>query len=312
MSSVGEVKKRLHRDFTDKLYSIFSPGTADKILQGIGSERSTTLRVNTIKSSVSDIMRYLRDKGFKFDRVCWYNDALVLKNGKEKDVEALDVYKEGYIYLQSLSSMIPPLAMGPGVGENILDMTAAPGSKTTQISALMGNRGYILANDIDKIRLERLKYNLNIQGARIAEVSNKDAARIGDEFSGIFDRVLLDAPCSGEGRFLLSRPATFKGWSEREVERLSRLQKKLFESGLKALKPGGVMIYSTCTLNITENEDVIKWAFERNNLEILDCNLNIEGRIPALNLGMKNMEKAFRVLPSKNMEGFFICKIRKI
>lgn len=312
MSSVGEVKKRLHRDFTDGLYNIFSPGTADKILHGIGSERATTLRVNTLKSSVSDMMKYFRDNNIKFDRVFWYGDALIIKNGKEKMMEAMDIYKNGWIYLQSLSSMIPPLAMEPKSGEKIFDMTAAPGSKTTQMSALMKNRGYILANDIDKIRIERLKYNLNLQGTEIAEVSNSNASKIGEEYSGFFDKVLLDAPCSGEGRFVLSNPATYNGWSEREVEKLSRLQKKLFESGYKALKPGGVMVYSTCTLNIRENEEVIKSAFERNDFEILDCSLNIEGRIPAFKLGVKNMEKAFRVLPSKNMEGFFVCKIRKL
>ena len=160
MISIQEARERLPEKFMDNLYEMFSPGTVDKIVAGMINDRYTTLRVNTIKYNIQDLMKYFKEENIKFERVFWYNDALILKNVKEKDVQKLDIYEKGYIYLQSLPSMIPPIVLKPNEGEKVLDLTAAPGSKTTQIAALMNNKGYILANELDKIRCERLKYNV--------------------------------------------------------------------------------------------------------------------------------------------------------
>lgn len=312
MISVSEIKRRLPEKFIDELYEMYSPVTVDKILLGMTDDRYLTLRVNTIKYSIYDLMKYFRERNIKFERVSWYSDALVIKNAKEKDIQKLDIYEKGYIYFQSLSSMVPPLALNPKKGEKILDMTAAPGSKTTEMAALMENDGEILANELDKIRCERLKFNVQMQGADIVTVINRRGEKLGDEYVEAFDKVLLDAPCSGEGRFVATKVQTYRGWSENTVNDLVKLQKKLFESAYKALKHGGVMVYSTCTINRYENEKLLDWALENFDIQIKNVGLEIKDVIPGDNTGInKDVNKAIKILPSKSMEGFFVSLIYK-
>lgn len=311
MASVGDVKRRLSPDFIESLYSQFSPGTADKMLLAMAGERRTIMRVNTLKCSIRELMEYLNNKGLKYERVSWYNDALILKNGKEKDIEGLDIYEKGCVYLQSLSSMVPPLVLDPRPGDKVLDVTAAPGSKTTQMAAMMENKGSILANELDPIRAERLKYNVEKQGAEIVEVIRGRGEKLYERYEGQFDKVLLDAPCSGEGRFLINDKRTYSSWSLKEVERLSRLQRRLMESAAKCLKKGGVMVYSTCTINEAENEEVLYWAEKSLGMKILDINLSLPSSQGAASKPGSFVHKGLRILPSKDMEGFFVSKLMK-
>lgn len=312
MLSINEIKKRLPQEFMQNIYEMFSPGVVDKILVGMGTQRETTLRVNTLQYDIQELMKYFKEKNIKFERVPWYKDGIVLKNANEKDIQRLDIYERGYLYLQSLSSMVPPVVLNPKPGESVLDLTAAPGSKTTQMAALMENKGYILANELDKIRCERLKYNIENQNAKIVEAINGRGEKIGEQNENKFDKVLLDAPCSGEGRFLMDSPQTYRNWNVREVTKLASLQKKLFQSAYKALKPQGTMVYSTCTLNKQENEEVLEWAIKEMKLKILDIGIEIREAIPAFVEGKDvSISKAIRILPSKGMEGFFVCKLKK-
>lgn len=312
MASITEIKNRLPKDFIDNLYEMFSPGTVDKILAGTSENRATTLRVNNIKYNIQDLMRYFKEKNIKFERVPWYQDGLIIKNASEKDIQKLELYQNGCIYLQSTSSMVPPCVLDPRRGEKVLDLTAAPGSKTTQIAAMMQNKGYVLANELDKIRCERLKYNVAIQGAEIVEVINGRGEKIGDNYEEQFDKVLLDTPCSGEGRFLAYSVATYRDWSVKRVNELVKIQKKLFASAYKALKPGGTLVYSTCTINREENEYILDWALNNFDIELMDINLEIKNAIPGFNEGLnKNINKAIKILPSKETEGFFVAKLRK-
>ena len=313
MLSILDVKKKLPKDFIEDIYNNYTPLTVDKILSGMLGDRKTTVRVNTLKSNVQDVIREFKENNIKFDRIEWYKDALVIKNVKEKELQNLEIYQKGVIYLQSLSSMIPPLVLNPKPNEKVLDLTAAPGSKTTEISALMEDKGYILANELDSIRCERLRYNIEMQGANIVEVINKRGEKVGEEHKEEFDKVLLDAPCSGEGRFLGNSPKTYRTWSKKTVNELAKLQKKLLKSAYEALKPGGVLVYSTCTLNKKENEEVLEWALENLELKLLDINLDLREKLQGFNKGLnKEISKAIRILPSKNMEGFFIAKFKKI
>ena len=313
MLSVMEVKKRLPKEFIENLYELHSPLVADKILAGMAGKRNTTLRVNTLKYNIQDLMRYFREINIKFERVNFYNDALIIKNANEKEIQKLEIYEKGYIYLQSLSSMVPPIVLEAKENESILDMASAPGSKTTQISAMMKNTGHIIANELDKIRCERLKFNVENQGATNTEIINGYGEKLGDKYPENFDRVLLDTPCSGEGRFIAEIPGTYRNWSVRSVKELSKIQRKLIKSGYNALKPGGIMVYSTCTLNLEENENILKWALENLNLKMMDINLDIKGAIPGDSLDTKlGIEKAIKILPTKEMEGFFVAKLRKI
>ena len=312
MASIGDVKKKLPQKFIENIYEQFSSGTADKILMGMAADRMTTLRVNTLKYNIQDLMNYFKEINIKFERVPWYKDALVIKNAKERDFENLEIYKNGAIYLQSLSSMVPVLVLDPKPNEVILDLTAAPGSKTTQIAALMNNKGEIVANELDRIRIKRLEYNIQHLGADIAKVIMGRGEKIDHLYQNHFDRVLLDAPCSGEGRFILNKNATYKSWTENDVSKLSELQKKLLEAATKALKPGGVLVYSTCTLNTLENEMVVEYALQELGLEIMDTNIQINGMIQGFTDGFNpKVAKSIRILPCKDMEGFFIAKFKK-
>ena len=183
--------------------------------------------------------------------------------------------------------MVPTIVLNPLPGEKVLDLTAAPGSKTTELAALMNNEGYILANELDKIRCERLKYNVEKQGAEIIEVINGRGEKIGDNYPEIFDKVLLDTPCSGEGRFIVDKLATYRDWSQKTVRELSKLQKKLITSAYKALK------------NL--------------NLKLLDIDIEIKNTEYADNENLdKSINKAIRILPSKQTEGFFVAKLVKL
>ena len=313
MLSVMEVKKKLPRDFIEELYNLHSPLVADKILAGMAGKRNTTLRVNTLKYNIQDLMRYFREINIKFERVSFLNDALVIKNAAEKDIQKLDIYEKGYIYLQSLSSMIPPLVLGAKENEQILDMASAPGSKTTQISAMINNTGHIIANELDKIRCERLKFNLANQGATNVEVINGYGEKLGEKYTETFDRVLLDTPCSGEGRFIAEIAGTYRNLSLKTVKELSKIQRKLIKSGYNALKPGGIMVYSTCTLNLEENENILEWALENLNLKMMDIDIKVKGAISGDSLNKKlGIEKSIKILPTKEMEGFFVAKLRKV
>jgi hypothetical protein len=182
LPSIGDARKKLPGDFVNELYETYSPGVADKILSGMIVDRYTTLRVNTIKYDIQSLMAFLREKNIKFERVPWYNDALIIKNAREREIEKFDIYEKGFLSFQSLSSMVPPVALNPREGEKILDLTAAPGSKTTQMAAMMNNKGYILANELDKIRSERLKHKVNIMGADIVEVVTGRGEKLGSEY----------------------------------------------------------------------------------------------------------------------------------
>lgn len=312
MISINEAKRKLPIDFIENIYELYDPLKVDQILQGMMNPRNTTIRVNTIKYNIQDLMRYFKEKNIKFERVLWYSDALIIKNATEKELQKLEIYEKGYIYLQSLSSMVPPLVLNPKKGEKVLDLTAAPGSKTTQMAALMENEGYILANELDKIRSERLQYNVKSQGVEIVEVINGRGEKIGNSYTEYFDKVLLDTPCSGEGRFLLGKPMTYKDWSLKKVNQLAKIQKKLFESAYNATKKNGIMVYSTCTINKEENEYILDWAINTFNIKLLDINLDIKEAIKGDNTGLNNaIDKAIKILPSKNMEGFFVAKIMK-
>ncbi len=313
MLSINEIKRRLPKEFIEELYEVYTPITVDKILTGMTDDRYTTLRVNTLKYDIYSLMNIFKENNVKFERVPWFKDALIVKNAREKDIQKLDIYEKGYIYFQSLSSMVPPLVLNPRPGESVLDMTAAPGSKTTELAMLMENKGEILANELDKIRYERLKFNVQMQGANIVQVINRRGEKLGDEYESKFDKVLLDIPCSGEGRFIATSPQTYRNWSLKNVNTLVKLQKKLFESGYKALKSGGELVYSTCTINRFENEFILDWVLNNFDIRLVDIELDIKDSIKGNSEGLNtSIEKSIKILPSKVMEGFFVAKFRKL
>lgn len=223
----------------------------------------------------------------------------------------------GYIYVQDMASMIPPIVLEPKKYEKVLDLTAAPGSKTTLISALMENTGLVVANDINIDRLKALTGNIDRMGCLNVVITNLHGERFGNLFFEYFDKVLLDAPCSSEGT-INKNYEVLNHWSEFYINKMAKIQKNLIISAFKSLKKNGILVYSTCTFAPEENEGVIDFLLNKYNNALIE-EINIPGikTCPGITEweGFKNEElkKCIRIYPHYNeCEGFFLCKIRKV
>ncbi len=276
-----------------------------KIIQGYQSRRYTTLRVNTLKTTIDDVEKTLQKEIIDYEKVSWSNEAFIIKNATEKELKKLDIYNNGDIYLQSLSSMLPPIILQPMPKLDILDMSAAPGSKTTQIAAITQNKANITACEINKIRAERLKYNLEKQGAN-AYVMIQDATKIDDFFS--FDQILLDAPCSGSGTINLQFNNKKDLCTKKLVENSTVLQANLIKKAIKLLKSGKEMVYSTCSILSCENEDIISNILKEGKADIVPIKIKGIEQVPLL---PSKIEGTLCVCPNEYYEGFFVAKIRK-
>lgn len=214
-----------------KLNKDYSQEEVIRILEGYKTKRILSFRVNTIKTTAEEIEQELIKNEIKYERVKWSKDAFIVLNKKENEIQEMDIYKNGKIYLQSLSSMLPPIVLNPMPKNDILDMAAAPGGKTTQIAALSNNEANITACEINKIRVERLKYNLDKQGASSVFVMLEDARNIDNFFS--FDQILLDSPCSGSGTININENNLNEYFTTELVERSKKLQIALIKKQLK-------------------------------------------------------------------------------
>lgn len=280
--------------------------TAKKILDGYKVKRKTTLRVNTVKTNKEVIKEELRKAEIDFKEVKWNENALILNNADENDIRSLSIYENGKIYMQSLSSMLPPIMLDPHEGENILDMAAAPGSKTTQIAAMTNNKCMITACEMNRARSERLKYNLEKQGVTCSYVMVTDSRRLNDFFS--FDKILLDAPCSGSGTLDAYNEATKENFTTKLIQKSVEAQTALLKKALKVLKSGGEMIYSTCSVLESENEKVLENALRGTKAQIVPINLD-KTEFPLLDVKIPG---TICVCPNEYFEGFFIAKIKKM
>lgn len=276
---------------------------ANKIIEGYSKQRPVTLRINTIKASKEKVKEELIKSKIEFKEVEWNENALIIEKVREEEIKKLEIYENGEIYLQSLSSMIPPIILEPQVGENILDMAAAPGGKTTQMAAISNNEAMITACEKNKIRAERLKYNLDKQGANRVNVMLEDARKLDEFFS--FDKILLDAPCSGSGTLNVNQNIE-KIFTKELVERSTKIQEELLKKAIKILKPGREMVYSTCSVLAQENENVLKKVLSKSNVEIVPIK-NMQD-IPLLPV---SIEGTICVCPTDLYEGFFVAKMRK-
>ena len=178
-----EDKKGVPLFLIEKLNKQYGEEITSKILNGYSQNRVVSLRVNTIKATSQEICNELLRNNIEFEKVSFCDEALVIKNTNEQEIKELDIYKNGSIYLQSLSSMLPPIILEPKENEDILDMTAAPGGKTTQIAALTNNKAHITACEMNNIRIEKLKYNVEKQGATSVSILKEESRRLNDYFA---------------------------------------------------------------------------------------------------------------------------------
>ena len=286
----------------NKLLKYYGEELTEKIINGFNETRKTTLRINKIKYNTNDLENYLNTNSIEYEKGIVEGSYIIL-NKTANDLYNTEIVENGYVYLQSLSSMLPPIYLEPKENEIILDMAAAPGGKTTQIASMTNDKSQITAIEKDKIRCERLKYNINKQGIKNTFVMNQDAKNLDDFFS--FDRILLDAPCSGSGTLYIGVDAKPLKISDQLVINSAKIQLQLLKKALKILKKGGTMIYSTCSILKDENEDILKKALPGTGCEIVPIDAKDLPLLPSTIPGV------ITVMPTDEYEGFFVAKIKK-
>ena len=287
-------------EFLLKLFEAqFSEKEIEKILTGYATRRPVTFRVNLLKATGEEVEARCAACGIAVQKAPVPNAYLVL-NMREREIAETSLYRNGEIYLQSLSSMLPPYLLAPQAGENILDMTAAPGGKTSLLSALSGGTAFLTACERDKIRAERLQYNLKKLGIPRTSVLVQDALSRDEFFS--LDKIIFDAPCSGSGTITPDGEIKI---SEKLIQNSVGLQEKLLRKALKLLKKGAIMVYSTCSILWRENEGILEKILKEGNCELLPTAL------PFFVPHLSRMKNTMLILPDDLYEGFFCAVIRK-
>lgn len=290
----------------ERLLKQYGEKLTESILKGYSTKRYVTLRVNTLKSNTEQIKDTLNSLNIKYKEVMWSREALILEELEEAEIRKLPIYENGEIYLQSLSSMLPVIVLAPKPNENILDMAAAPGGKTTQMASISQNKALITACEKNRIRAERLKYNIEKQGASRVNVLIEDARNLDNYFS--FDKILLDAPCSGSGTINKNNQKLEKIFTEELINRSVKTQYELLRKAISILKSGHEMVYSTCSILEEENEKNIEKILKNSNIEIVPID---EKLFKGANLLPTKLKGTIIVAPNELYEGFFIAKLRK-
>lgn len=290
----------------EKLIKQYGDETAQKIYEGYRSKRVTTIRINLIKTTSEKVEEILaKEENISYNKVSWCKEAFILNTDNEKRIRELEIYKNGEIYLQSLSSMMPVIFLNPQENENILDMAAAPGGKTTQIASITNNTALITACEKNKVRADRLEYNIEKQGARV-NVLREDSRKLSEFFS--FDKILLDAPCSGSGTLEYDNENNERYFTEELIKRSVKTQYEMLQKAIKMLKKGNEMIYSTCSILKEENEENIKKILKTGEIELVEINKRVLVDVPEL---PGEFKETLTVMPTKLYEGFFVAKLRR-
>ena len=285
-----------------QLQSRYGAALTEEIAAGM-TFRRTSLRINRLKGAREETEAALDAAGLPWEPVSWFADAFLLPAGAETGIMQLSIYQEGRVYLQSLSSMLPPLLLGARAGEDVLDMAAAPGGKTTEIASLTEGKALITACERNAARAERLRSNLTRQGAARVTVMQMDARDLPEAFA--FDRVLLDAPCSGSGTWLPGRKSRFE---ESLLKKTAALQAALLEKALSLVRPGGTVVYSTCSILPQENEEITEGALRRGGCKLVPVE---EGRFADVPRLPCLLPGALLVRPTPEYEGFFAAVLRR-
>lgn len=281
-----------------------------------------SIRCNTLKISVEDLKKRLEARGWELSQP--FGDfpeiMIVESNLKPGELGKAEEHLLGYFYVQDISSMLPLMVLRPQPGEIFLDLCASPGSKTTQAAAMMENTGTIIANEKNLGRISILNSNLEKCGVTNTIVTKNDGIRfcnrLFEKGQIKFDKILVDAPCTGEGT-LRKSPKTFLMWNENVIKKTAKIQGRLAAAALRVLKVGGEMIYSTCTLGPEENEEIVNYLLDNFEVEVLPITLPLKCRQGICEWEGRNyskeIKKACRIYPQdNNTDGFFLARIKKL
>ncbi len=274
---------------------------------------SKSIRVNTLKVSVAEMKKRL-SKDWELEQIPWCPEGFWMKHKEGRlDLGNTVEHDLGYYYVQEAASMVPPLVLDPQPGDRVLDVAAAPGSKSSQMAAMMQNRGVLMANDVSGARLAALGINLQRMGVSNCVISMMPGERI-KELE--FDRILLDAPCSGTGTIRKSLK-TISMYNPGSIKSLVGLQHRLLANAWSLLRPGGTLVYSTCSLEPDEDEGVIDWFLQNNkDATLAPITLNIKHGPAVQEFEGKtypsDVSNCLRLWPQDNdTEGFFVAKLVK-
>ncbi|MFV0636061.1 16S rRNA (cytosine(967)-C(5))-methyltransferase RsmB [Mitsuokella sp. WILCCON 0060] len=277
---------------------------AEKLCDFDNEQPVLSVRTNTLKTDRESLLRELKACGAEAEASLWAPEGILVHS--HGSLDTLKPLQEGRCQVQDESSMLVAHVVGPQPGEFVIDCCAAPGGKTTHLAALMQDKGRILAGDIYDHKLLRIEENANRLGIHIIETEKIDAREIGEAYEGMADRVLVDAPCSGLG-VLRRKPDARWRRTQEEIEKLPFLQLAILESAAAAVKKGGVLVYSTCTIELAENQGVVSRFLEQHPEFQLETTGNF------LPLPTKHREaKMVQLLPNiDGTDGFFICRMQR-
>lgn len=300
----------------DYITSLYGKESAEKYLQFIETEPTQYIRINSAKISKDNLSDLLYKKyQIQTDSVKHFDNVLKIMAGSDKIGKTIE-HILGFYYIQSLSSMLPPLILNPNQNDIVMDLCGAPGSKSTELAEIMNNKGTLLINEIDNERIKALVFNLERMNVINAAVIHSKGEVLSKIYNDHFTKVLVDAPCSGLG-IIQKKGEVSNWWSLNHVDRLQQLQIRLLIAAIKMAKVGAEIVYSTCTLSVEENELVIDKILEKYPVELLDIELPILVRKAFTEYEGKQLnpelKKAIRILPWEfDSDGFFLVKLRKV
>ena len=249
--------------------------------------RRQGVRLNPLRGNTAETLAAMRELGWQGEQYAWMPGGYSVESGLEA-LRDSQLAADGRVLIQNAASWLPVLLLDAQPEERVLDVCAAPGGKTTHIAASTGNRALITANDNSRVRQAKLRAMCGRIGADIDRFTLFDAQALARKLDGEqYDRILLDAPCSGEGLMRLDRDKDFETWSVAQVKRLQQLQRKLLVQAWQLLAPGGTLVYSTCTMAPEEDELVVDYALRRlEDVELAPIIMELPNRVPAVSDGM--------------------------
>lgn len=275
----------------------------DKILSGLNSTPNVTVRVNLLRGSYDETFNKLQELGYDIEEGSICPEAIEIKRGSS--IENNPLFLKGNFTVQDESAMLTVPCMEIENDMYVMDLCSAPGGKTTHISELSNNTGTVYAFDIHKNKLKLIEQNAERLGITNIKCDVMNASEYNEKFKGKADRILVDVPCSGLG-IIKKKPEIKWNKSINDLKELCGLQEKILQNASKYLKKGGILLYSTCTLNKDENENNIKrFISSHNNFKIEDI---FFGDVSNVNYDKYGVT----ILPNEHMDGFFMCKLRKL
>lgn len=308
-----EVKYRQLIDRTARILTV----PEDEAVASLSTHLTHAVRINPLAGDPDCTHARMTELGWQGRPIDWCLHGFTIDRGYE-ELRDSELVGQGAIYLQNSSSWLPVIALAPRAGETILDVCAAPGGKASHIAAVTENAASLVVNDNSRARLMKLRHNLERLHVT-SEYSLYDATRLASVLKGrSFDKILLDAPCSGEGLIHLARPETLDSWSVAHIRRLAELQKRLLSQAWQLLRPGGRLVYSTCTMAPEENELVINWFVRRTPdavtvalpdqlTEVTDAPLTAWNTLQV----SQAVARSRRVVPGDGREAFFVCLLER-